>query len=344
MTLRVSQLGSAKRRILTSLTSVSPVRYGVSAIIVLTLAYSTLHIIPMVKSDLRLLNDLYALDIKGMALESDLRSGIQESRGKFQQILLLQNDSPQWKEEMQSMQAIDASIVQTQTEISQLGIVSDNDQKSFAQSWSNFISIRDKQVATTVTGSRRQARTIDSDPAQVPFLLAEQAVQNAQANLRVASAVRIQQISGTLVGTLRELFLLVAIKIIVLSLFIWLDWKRIRVEKKLEQTTKELLASEDRFRHAYESASVGMGIFKIDGTVISANRMAAKILGCEVEELIGKKVSDFIAPEFREDHLQRISSLPKSPQNSYQVERRVIRRDGTAAWVRNSVTLLKPEG
>jgi diguanylate cyclase (GGDEF)-like protein len=59
---------------------------------------------------------------------------------------------------------------------------------------------------------------------------------------------------------------------------------------------------------------------------------------------VGTKVKDFMAPEFREDHMQKIASLPSSPETSYVAERRVIRKDGTAAWVRNSVTLLRPEG
>jgi len=184
----------------------------------------------------------------------------------------------------------------------------------------------------------------DSDLGKSAFFPVEQALQSAQTVFRESSAAHIQEVSGTLDGTLSELLVLVGVRVAILSLLIWMDWRRARAEKALEQTSRELRASEERFRQAYDSATVGMGIFKIDGTVMSANRMAAQILGCEVNDLIGKKVSDFMAPEFREDHLQRISSVPKSPDNSYQVERRVLRKDGSSAWVRNSVTLLKPEG
>src|ERR1700722_8165783 len=68
------------------------------------------------------------------------------------------------------------------------------------------------------------------------------------------------------------------------------------------------------------------------------------MLGYEASELIGMKISEFMAPEYVEDHLHKISTLPYSQEKSYQTERRIIRKDGTAAWVRNSVTLMKPEG
>jgi diguanylate cyclase (GGDEF)-like protein len=63
-----------------------------------------------------------------------------------------------------------------------------------------------------------------------------------------------------------------------------------------------------------------------------------------VSELIGTKVKDIMAPEFKEDHIQKIATLPYGPESNYVAERRVIRKDGTAAWVRNSVTLMNPEG
>jgi len=323
--------------------TVSPIRYGVVAIIVLTLAYASLHIIPMVRRDLSLLNDLYAQDLKGVSLAGDLQNEIQESRHRFLRTLLTAG-SAETDEEMHAMREIDVAVARTQAQVAKSGVIPQDSQKQFDQSWSQYVALRDKLLATTLPGSPAKVRKADSELENKAFLPVERAVQSARSEFQASSAAHIREISGTLIGTLRELLALVGVKIAVLSLLIWMDWKRIRVQNELEQTTKELRASEDRFRQAYDSATVGMGIFKIDGTVLSANRMAAQILGCEVRELIGKKVSDFMAPEFREDHLKRISSVPHGSENNYQVERRVIRKDGSAAWVRNSVTLLKPEG
>jgi PAS domain S-box-containing protein/diguanylate cyclase (GGDEF)-like protein len=163
-------------------------------------------------------------------------------------------------------------------------------------------------------------------------------------NVRGADASQINEITNSLHRALREFQSVTVVKIAALFLLVWMDWKRVHAEQRLKQATVDLHASEERFRLAYESASVGMGIFKLDGTVLSANRKAAQILGYETDELIGMKVCDFIAPEFREEHVQKLANLPGSSESSYQVERRVLRKDGTAAWVRNSVTLMEPNG
>jgi PAS domain S-box-containing protein/diguanylate cyclase (GGDEF)-like protein len=176
-------------------------------------------------------------------------------------------------------------------------------------------------------------------------LLAEvQAANNSRASFDADSAEKLSELSGALHAVLREVFGLVWLKIGVFALLLWTNWKRIRVEQQLRQATGELRASEDRFHRAYETAVVGMGIYKLDGTVLSVNAKGAEILGYEVPELIGRKVSDFMAPEHVEDHLHRLVTLPQSQENGYRAERRVIRKDGREAWVRNSVTLLKPEG
>jgi PAS domain S-box-containing protein/diguanylate cyclase (GGDEF)-like protein len=176
------------------------------------------------------------------------------------------------------------------------------------------------------------------------FLPAQQSVQDAEVALEASVAAKIRDASKALRTAERELLAVIFIKLIVVLLLIWLDWRRVRAERQLHRATRELRANEDSFQRAFDSAVVGMGIFTLDGTVLSVNPMGAKMLGYEVSELIGTKVRDIMAPEFREQHIQQIATLPDSPATSYVAERRVIRKDGTAAWVRNSVTLMKPDG
>jgi len=164
-----------------------------------------------------------------------------------------------------------------------------------------------------------------------------------QVSSAVSSSGRAGAVSSSLNGLLKEVLFLVFVKIFVLALLVWTDWKRIHAEKLLQKTTGKLRASEDRFRQAYETATIGMGIFKLDGTVISANAKSAQILGYEQEELVGMKISQFMAPECIEDHLEKVAALQNGTQASYKAERRVLRKDGKDAWVRNSVNLLRPE-
>jgi PAS domain S-box-containing protein/diguanylate cyclase (GGDEF)-like protein len=358
MTSLPSQLDSAKKRFQSFFASPYLVSCGVVTIIVLTVAYSALDVVPVVRRDLQLLNNVQAVDVRALRLDGELQYEIQESRRQFLLILLADKwqgtgrrpsdqTNGQVSPEIRDLRASDAAIALTESKLAQLGPMQAESQRQFHADWQRYAALRNSMLTSAPVVSAEEAGKLDlvnSDLEHRAFLPVEQVVQNAEAASEAASAGHIREVSITLNGELKAILLVMAVRIAALSLLIWIDWRRIRAERKLERATRELRASEDRFRQAYDSAMVGMGSFKLDGTVLSVNRMGAKILGCEVSDLVGTKVKDFMAPEFREDHMQKIASLPSGPETSYVAERRVIRKDGTAAWVRNSVTLLKPEG
>ena len=348
MSFRSSQFTSARRRFLSVFAAASPLNYGLVAVIALTVSYSILRVLPALRHDLQLLREVYAVDERGIHLEGDLRYQIQESRRRFLRALLAAGKPAEVEEEAQSMRSADAAIARTEQQIAQqiaqLGTAPAASQALFHASWLSYTATRDRMLAAVLRGDPEEVRTADADLTQGAFAPVELAARHAEAEFEASSARRIGEVSGTLRGAQTELLFLVGIKILVLSMLVWTDWKRFSAEKHLQKATQELQASEDRFKQAYETAGVGMGIFKLDGTVVAANAKAAEILGYEMDELIGMKVSDFMAPECVEDHLYRLETMPASDENSYRVERRVLRKDGREAWVRNSVTLLKPEG
>lgn len=322
----------------------SPLRYGVVAVIFVTIGYSWFRIVPVIYRDLQLLRDVYSLDERGIALEGDLQYEIQESRRRFLRILLANGKPSEVERETRAMQGYDATIAATEFSIAQLGAQAEGSQQQFHARWLHYVAERDELLQTALKGDTGAARKIDADLGRGAFDAVEQSARNAAMAFQNSSAVHLGEVRTTLLGGMKELAVVVAVKILALSLLVWSEWKRIHAERQLKRATSQLKASEERFHQAYESAVIGMGIFKLDGTVVSANSQAAKILGYEVNELIGMKVSNFMAPEHVDDHLRRLVTLPPSNENSYQAERRVIRKDGSEAWVRNSVTLLKPEG
>ena len=322
----------------------SPLSYGLVAVIAVTVGYSFLRVLPMLRQDLQVLRNVYSVDERGIHLEGDLQYEIQESRRRFLRALLAAGKPAEVEEEAESMRSADAAIASTAKQIAQLGATPAASQALFHASWLSYTAARDKLLAAVLRGDPDEARRADADLAKGAFVPVELAARQAEADFEASSARRIGEVSRTLRGAERELLFLVGVKMLALSMLVWTDWKRRSAEKHLQVATQELQASEDRFRQAYETATVGMGIVKLDGTVVAANAKAAEILGYEIDELIGMKVSDFMAPECVEDHLHRLETLPGSDENSYRVERRVLRKDGREAWVRNSVTLLKPEG
>jgi PAS domain S-box-containing protein/diguanylate cyclase (GGDEF)-like protein len=314
------------------------------AVILLTLGMTLFHVLPMVRNDLRLLNELKTTDVEGFSLESQLQFKIQESRRGFLRALLARQTRSDPGEEIRVMLDADKSVAQTEDRIRSLRAVPAESQQRLHASWQHYLAVRNQMLDTALRTDASALPHMDADVGKSEFVPVVQAVQNAQSSFQTAASEHVRKVTAALNLALWELVVVLVLKTVLLSLLIWMDWRRGRVVCQFEQTSKDLKASEDRFRQAYESASVGMGVFALDGTVLSANRMAAKILGLELNELIGMKVNEFMAPEFQADHLRRLASLPGSPESSYQTERRVLRKDGTAAWVRNSVTLLRPEG
>jgi PAS domain S-box-containing protein/diguanylate cyclase (GGDEF)-like protein len=344
MTLRWTQIRSARFRSFVRQAFASPLRYGVVAVIVATLGYTSLRIVPMLHRDLQLLQEVYAVDEKGISLVSDLQSQIQESRRQFLRIQSTEVEPATVKDETRSMQEFDETIAQTESRIAPLEAIRGGSLKHFHESWLNYVALRDSVLLTELEGSREGMRKAGTEQVNAAFLQVDQAVRADEAAFETSSARRLGEVSGTLVGTLRELFVLMWIKIFVLSLLVWTDWKRLRAEKQLQKTTYDLQAVEDKLHLAYDSAEVGMGIIGLDGSILSVNRFAGKILGYQSGELIGRKVKELIAPEFQESHAQQLSSLANGETSNYRTERQYIAKDGTPVWIRNYVNLMKAAG
>jgi len=335
---------SFETQVLSFLKNASPIRYGVATVIVLSLGYLSIRIIPSVRRDLHLLREVNSVDEKGMSLESELLFEAQASRRRFLRALMAYGNSQAVDEETRAMRGFDSRIVATESRIAQLGGNPVHGQAEFHETWQRYLTQRDKILASALAGIPEDVRKIDSELGKSSFHPVEQAIRDAEQEFEARSASQIDEVSATLRTSVIELSGLVAVKTIVLFLVVWMDWKRIAAERNLQKARRDLKASEDRFRQAYRSAAVGMGMIKLDGTVLSANRKAAEILGFQDHELVGVNVADIMAPECKTDFEQKFTSLPQSDEGSYQAERRVIRKDGSAAWVRNSVTLLKPDG
>jgi PAS domain S-box-containing protein/diguanylate cyclase (GGDEF)-like protein len=344
MTFSFTQMNSVRKRVLSSIATPRSVLYGVAAIMAASLGYALFDFLPMLRHDLRLLDEAYTVDVRGIHLEGELQLEMQESRRRFLSAILASGDRQDFEQKLQSMRVYDATIAQTELRLDGLGDAARDYQRQFHGLWARYTAQRETLLASARGLGPEAARKVDIDLGKDAFLSAQQAVQNAEAALDTSTANRIREASRALSLAERELMVLIFLKVGFLTLLVWVDWRRVRAETLLHQTTRELRASEDSFRRAFDSAVVGMGIFQLDGTVVSVNRKGAHMLGYEPGELIGTKVKDFMAPEFREDHMRQIATLPGSGDSSYIAERRVIRKDGSAAWVRNSVTLMRPEG
>ena len=338
------QVGIRKFRISSLLKVASPIYCGVGAVIVLTIGYSLIRVMPMIRRDLRLLSELKEVDIQAVSLGADLRIQIQEGHRDFLRIVTSPSKPAAASPEMQELRAVDSAVASDEAKIAQLGSPLEASLTRFRQDWQTYLSQRDHILLATAAGGEKNARASDLELAATAYQQATHSADSMGQAVLATSTEKINEVSSGLHSGLKELVALCILKVIVLSSFLLIDWRRLRVEKELERVTKNLQASQDRFRTAYESASVGMGLIRLDGTVLSANAKAEEILGVGSGELIGTKVSGIMAPDSRDEVIQRFSRKPSEADGNYQVERKIVRKDGSVAWVSNSVTLLHMEG
>ncbi len=109
----------------------------------------------------------------------------------------------------------------------------------------------------------------------------------------------------------------------------------------LKMAEESLRESERRFRNAFHEAAVGMVILDLEGKFLSVNKGLTEITHYAAEELRGRPATFIIDEPHREDSARLLASVIRGEIDSYRAERRCIRKDGVAIWIRNSVSMMK---
>ncbi len=93
-----------------------------------------------------------------------------------------------------------------------------------------------------------------------------------------------------------------------------------------------LQLSEERFRTAFENASVGMCLVGLDGVFIEVNAALASMIGYTPAEMVGKPASAFTHPEDQPRRLQLVCDLASEKNLNGERECRFLHRDGSVVW------------
>jgi PAS domain S-box-containing protein len=97
---------------------------------------------------------------------------------------------------------------------------------------------------------------------------------------------------------------------------------------------RALAESEARFRATFENAAVGITHVAPDGRFLRFNAALSRLLGWPAEELITKSVWDITHPDDLAHELDEFKRLEEGRVDSYSLEKRDRRKDGTIVWVR----------
>jgi len=101
--------------------------------------------------------------------------------------------------------------------------------------------------------------------------------------------------------------------------------------------------AEHRFRNAMEFSPIGLGLIALDGKWLTANRALSAMLGHSEEEFRAMTIQD-ITPDATPAQLyQQISDLLQDKIKSFQLERELLRKDGSTVWAILSVSLVRNE-
>lgn len=110
--------------------------------------------------------------------------------------------------------------------------------------------------------------------------------------------------------------------------------QRIQLEKTLRER-------EAMFRNTFEQAAVGMAHTGMDGHWLRVNERMCAITGYSREELLARRFQDITHPDDVEANLARARDLLAGKSQTYTMEKRYIRKNGTQIWVNLTVALAR---
>jgi PAS domain S-box-containing protein len=108
--------------------------------------------------------------------------------------------------------------------------------------------------------------------------------------------------------------------------------------RRIEEVLRE---SEERFRATFEHAAIGAAQVGIDGRWLRVNRRLGEIVGYEPEELLKTTFQDITHPDDLEGDLAQVRRLLADELQTYTMEKRYLRKDGSAVWVNLTVSLVR---
>ena len=109
--------------------------------------------------------------------------------------------------------------------------------------------------------------------------------------------------------------------------------------KRAEEALRD---SEERYRTMVKQAMAGVAGGDLTGKITLVNQNFCDMSGYAEAELIGKDMSDLIHPEDRAENRHFWENLLKNG-TPYQIEARLIRKDGKSNWVLKNVTTVRDQ-
>jgi PAS domain S-box-containing protein len=99
--------------------------------------------------------------------------------------------------------------------------------------------------------------------------------------------------------------------------------------------------SEARFRTIFEGTTLAIALVDQNGRILESNPAMQQMLGCLQSELVNQMFTVFLLPEDASRCQALFQRLVQGQQDSYQGEKKYIRKDGRTAWGRLHVSWVR---
>jgi PAS domain S-box-containing protein len=126
------------------------------------------------------------------------------------------------------------------------------------------------------------------------------------------------------------------------------DLRMANDELRAEMAQKELVKlalanSEEKFRHIFEDAPIGISLVDLNAHYIQANSRLCQLLGYTATELRGKTLQNVTHPDDLPKELPYLERIILGEIDSYNLEQRYLRKDGSSWWANLIVTVVRDD-
>jgi PAS domain S-box-containing protein len=108
-----------------------------------------------------------------------------------------------------------------------------------------------------------------------------------------------------------------------------------------QKAERALRESEHRLRATFENAAVGIAHLSPDGRWLRCNQRLCEITGYPCEELLRRTSQDLTHPDDLDADLARARRVLAGEIETYTIEKRYFRKDGSIVWVSLTVSLVR---
>jgi diguanylate cyclase (GGDEF)-like protein/PAS domain S-box-containing protein len=284
-----------------------------------------------------------SVDVQALGVDGELQYQIQESRIRFLHMMIPATSGEDRLSDIARVREADLKVSLLTGKAALLNSGPARLQP-FSQAWGSYDDIKDDMIALGLQGRFAEALAMEKAQGTVAFNSASDAIRRAKQQLALASATKLAAARSALQRACLEVLGLLAASAICIAALFAGEVRRRGIMRRLLSATQTLRESEGRFRNVFEEAAVGIVVTDLDGTIVSVNNAVQEITQYSRHDLTARPVQFLMSNRDKHATEASLEALKRGDLRTYRAERQIVRKDGTSAFIRTSVSLARKDG